>query len=119
MGKEYAKGSTSRPADSSEETRYVRKKYMKQDGSLRNEDEFDKRAELEAREAEKKARRDRIENMSIKERLEIFYDTGLRGQGPARAKAAGKEAYKKSKERSRAQRKEGERNEMYPSKGTR
>lgn len=98
---------------------YSRKMYMKQDGSLRNEDKFDVRAEEEARRAEEKARRERIENMSLKERLEIFYDTGLRSQGPARAAAAGKAAYKKSKERSRAQRVEGERNEMYPSKGTR
>ena len=86
---------------------------------LRKEDEFDKRAEKEAQAARKKARKKRIENMSLKERLEIFHDTARREQGPARAKAAGDKAYKKSIDKYKGQRKESEIKSNYPSKGTR
>ena len=86
---------------------------------LRKEDKFDKRAEKDARIAGEKARKKRIKNMSLKERLEIFHNTGLAWQGPARAANAGRDAYRKSKEKSYAQRHEGEINSMYSSKGIR
>tara|TARA_E500000318_G_C3419344_1_gene156677 strand:+ start:131 stop:490 length:360 start_codon:yes stop_codon:yes gene_type:complete len=96
--------------------------YFKEDGSLRAEDEQDRRTYREANKAYYNAYNERLKNRTIQDRVEDYYGVGMFKKdktAPIEAKQAGKKAKKKVLNKARGARKQGEIQEKYPSKGTR
>ena len=96
--------------------------YMKQDGSLRAEDDQDRRTMEEAKKAASDARKKRTENKTLLDRFENAHGVGALGKtktATKEARQAGKKAKDKVLKRARGARTQGEINEQYPSKGTR
>ena len=96
--------------------------YIKQDGSLRAEDEQDVRTYNEANKAYYDAYNQRLNNKTILDRVEDYYGVGLMKKdktAPIEAEQAGKKAKTQVLKRAAGARKQGEIQEQYPSKGKR
>ena len=96
--------------------------YLKQDGSPRGEDDQDRRTADKADKAYRDAYFGRLENRTIRDRIEDYYGVGMFQRAktaPIEARQAGKKAKEKVLKKATGARKQGEIQEQYSSKGKR